>query len=63
MGSDHHLKSGDRIVVTDSSFVGRTYLTVLSKPTPGFPKPSEALAELDQEDLKILIADLQRYVM
>ena len=63
MQGDHHLKSGDRVVVSDSNFVGRTYITTLSKPTTGYPKGSSAVAELDQEDLKILIADLQRFVI
>ncbi len=60
---DHHLKSGDRVLIEDSSFVGTIYLTTLSRPTKGFPKGSSAVAEFDQEDLKILIADLQRMVL
>jgi hypothetical protein len=62
MSSDHQLKSGDRIQVVTGCRVGvvTLYASALDKREG---KMIDGMAELNQEDLTILIADLQRYVM
>lgn len=62
VSSDHHLKSGDRIQLETGCRVGvvTLYASALDKREG---KMVDGMAELDQNDLKILIADLQRYVM
>lgn len=62
VSSDHQLKSGDRIQLDTGCRVGvvTLYASALDKREG---KMVDGMAELDQEDLKILIADLKRYVM
>lgn len=57
MDRQHNLRSGDVIELASSINVGTLYMFTKAKDgTPGF-------SEIGQEDLKILIADLQMYVV
>jgi len=62
MASEHLLKSGDRLLIETGCRVGvvTMYASAFDKRTE---KWLDGMAEFNQEDLKILIADLQRYVI
>lgn len=62
MNSEHLLKSGDRLSIETGCRVG-----VVTMYASAFDKREgkwlDGMAEFNQDDLKILIADLKRYVM
>lgn len=62
MASEHLLKSGDRLMIATGCRVGvvTLYASAFDKSKS---KWLDGMAEFDQNDLKILIADLQRYVI
>lgn len=62
MSSEHLLESGDRLLIETSCRVGvvTLYASAFDKRDD---KWLDGMAEFNQKDLKILIADLQRYVM